>query len=314
MSELPFVPYEGPEPYIFVSYAHANKDKVYPVIKRLHEMGYRLWYDEGIQGGEKWWSVITQHLNESCYMLLFVTPDAVKSEWVADEVFEAREQKISIFPIYLQHTKQISLPIKRYHYIEKWVFASEDNFFEKLCQGLPEKTKQSEIVPINMSFPETTINIALTSLIHEASHFYSPKSNLVKGYSCVDGKICRYYGNDKTIIIPTIINDSPVAEISFIQDAEGEPVAGAFELAPIENIVLPPTLVKINSLAFMHCEDLVHVAFLDDVTYIADNAFGDINHPPNPNLTFHCPKNSYAEQYARKHNIKVKYTDQEVLT
>jgi len=148
LSELPFVPYEGPEPYIFVSYAHANKDKVYPIIKQLHEKGYRLWWDEGIRGGDKWWRKIVQHIHSSCYMLLFVTSEAVESEWVEDEVMEAREHKIAIFPIYLQRLTQIHLPIKKYHFIEKWAFPSEDSFTKELCRGLPERTKRSAPKPI----------------------------------------------------------------------------------------------------------------------------------------------------------------------
>jgi len=42
---------------------------------------------------------------------------------------------------------------------------------------------------------------------------------------------------------------------------------------------------------------------------IQEIAFGDEDNPPNPNLTFHCPRGSYAEEYAREHNFKVEYTD-----
>ena len=44
--------YEGKEPYIFVSYAHANADVVTPILDQLHNAGYRFWFDEGIYSGD----------------------------------------------------------------------------------------------------------------------------------------------------------------------------------------------------------------------------------------------------------------------
>ena len=42
--QIPFEAYSGGKPYIFVSYAHANKGMVFPLIKQLHDKGYRIWY------------------------------------------------------------------------------------------------------------------------------------------------------------------------------------------------------------------------------------------------------------------------------
>lgn len=42
----PIPAYKGSEPYIFLSYAHKNADKVLPEIDRLRKLGYHVWYDE----------------------------------------------------------------------------------------------------------------------------------------------------------------------------------------------------------------------------------------------------------------------------
>ena len=47
-------PYEGTDPYIFISYAHRDKDRVLPVLRSLSERGYRIWFDEGIDPGTEW--------------------------------------------------------------------------------------------------------------------------------------------------------------------------------------------------------------------------------------------------------------------
>ena len=55
--ERPFPAYKGDDSYIFVSYAHADADEVYPEITWLKEAGINIWYDEGISAGH---SPITQ--------------------------------------------------------------------------------------------------------------------------------------------------------------------------------------------------------------------------------------------------------------
>ena len=49
--EKPFSAYQGSDPYIFVSYAHADRDEVFECIGRLHKDGFRIWSDEGITPG-----------------------------------------------------------------------------------------------------------------------------------------------------------------------------------------------------------------------------------------------------------------------
>ena len=48
------VAYKGDQPYIFISYAHKDSNIVLPIIARLQQDGYRVWYDEGIALGSSW--------------------------------------------------------------------------------------------------------------------------------------------------------------------------------------------------------------------------------------------------------------------
>ena len=41
------IPFEGKEPYIFVSYCHADKEILYPLFEQMAMDGYRIWYDDG---------------------------------------------------------------------------------------------------------------------------------------------------------------------------------------------------------------------------------------------------------------------------
>lgn len=57
-------PYEGTQPYIFVSYAHKNDAAVLEIIGALQSRGFRVWYDEGIEAGSEWPESIASHLSE----------------------------------------------------------------------------------------------------------------------------------------------------------------------------------------------------------------------------------------------------------
>ena len=58
----PDKPYEGKEPYIFISYSHKDMSKVFRIIRRLQDEGYRVWYDEGIDPATEWDENIAQHI------------------------------------------------------------------------------------------------------------------------------------------------------------------------------------------------------------------------------------------------------------
>ena len=39
------VAYKGEQPYIFISYAHKDSDVVLPIVAKLQQDGYRVWYE-----------------------------------------------------------------------------------------------------------------------------------------------------------------------------------------------------------------------------------------------------------------------------
>jgi len=71
--------YEGPENYIFISYAHKDTEKVLPILETLCSRGYRIWYDDGITPGSEWPEDIAQHLNGCAMAIAFVSPNSMAS-------------------------------------------------------------------------------------------------------------------------------------------------------------------------------------------------------------------------------------------
>ena len=93
--------YEGNKPYLFVSYAHADSEKVLPVIRALYDQKYRAWYDEGIAPGSEWPQNITSHIKRASAFLAFVSPNYLSSPNCENEAHLAVEQKKALIPIRL---------------------------------------------------------------------------------------------------------------------------------------------------------------------------------------------------------------------
>ena len=79
MKDTNFRPYEGQEPYIFISYAHKNSDRVVPILEKLDQAGYRVWYDDGIAPGSEWPEYIAEHLNGCSVAIAFISQDSIDS-------------------------------------------------------------------------------------------------------------------------------------------------------------------------------------------------------------------------------------------
>jgi hypothetical protein len=136
--QIPFKAYSGDKPYIFVSYAHVNKDIVFPLIKQLHDKGYRVWYDEGIDPSTEWRKIITEHLMPATAVLVFLSPEAVNSKFVNREVSLADEENIPIVPVLLKETeltKDLRLTLTLLQRIDYFNYSDDEAFFVDLLRA-----------------------------------------------------------------------------------------------------------------------------------------------------------------------------------
>jgi len=147
MTEIqpPFEAYLGDVPYLFVSYAHADKDSVYPLIDILHNKKVRIWYDEGIPASSNWIEQIADKIIKCSCFLVFITPNVLESDHVRDEISLAKMEKKKMFVIYLKDTKltpEIKLQFIRIQALFKYRM-TEAVFWRKLMNELSEVTSSS---------------------------------------------------------------------------------------------------------------------------------------------------------------------------
>ena len=100
----PFEAYSGEEHYAFVSYAHADKQLVYESMVWLRDNGVNIWYDEGIPPAGEWVEEIATAIKGARLFLVFLTPHAVDSRYVRNEVGYAMSLGKDILSVYLRET------------------------------------------------------------------------------------------------------------------------------------------------------------------------------------------------------------------
>lgn len=144
-----FAPYEGKEPYIFVSYAHANSPDVMAVISHMHARGYRIWYDEGIEVGSEWPECIAEHLSAAHLMLAFVSNAYMKSDNCRREMHYALSKRIKVINIFLEETAMtpgMEMQIGNIFALMKYTM-SDKVFFDKLYSA-PLLNSESFFAPV----------------------------------------------------------------------------------------------------------------------------------------------------------------------
>lgn len=104
MSNMPPA-YEGDKPYIFISYAHKNTDKVMPAIQALEEVGYPVWYDAGIQVGTEWPEYIARHLLNCSLVIAFISKESIASPNCRQEIVYALDKRKPIITVHLDEEK-----------------------------------------------------------------------------------------------------------------------------------------------------------------------------------------------------------------
>lgn len=70
----------------------------------------------------------------------------------------------------------------------------------------------------------------------------------------------------------------------------------------LRDVILPETIKRIDNFAFYNCIKLEKINLPSSISFIADGAFDRCD-----NLTIHCEKGSYAEEFAKGRGIPVSY-------
>jgi len=90
------IPCDDSQPFIFVSYAHRDSDRVFPIIEYLQSQGYPVWFDEGIDPGSEWDEMIAMHVKKCACMLAMISEAYIASDNCRDELNFASKRKVAV--------------------------------------------------------------------------------------------------------------------------------------------------------------------------------------------------------------------------
>jgi len=103
---------------IFFSYARADEEFALKLAKSLRSAGANLWIDQlDIPVGARWDRAVTQALKIAKSVLVILSPAAVESDNVMDEVSFALDQKKLVVPV-LYKNCEVPLRLRRVQYID----------------------------------------------------------------------------------------------------------------------------------------------------------------------------------------------------
>ncbi len=134
----PFNAYEGEEAFLFVSYTHKDKSKVYPIIKKLYDKGINIWYDEGIPLSTDWCNTLAEKIMDSKIFLSFISNHVPESENTQDEIQFAINEGKTFLAIYLTDsglTPGLKMRMRRIQGIQKFEM-EEKRFYNKLLNEI----------------------------------------------------------------------------------------------------------------------------------------------------------------------------------
>ena len=104
MVKPPFHAHDGVADYVFVTYAHADADVVYPELERIHEQDINFWYDEGITGGSVWRDKLAQKISASNGLCFFASSLSIASKHCVQEISFALDEGIPVLVVFLDDT------------------------------------------------------------------------------------------------------------------------------------------------------------------------------------------------------------------
>jgi hypothetical protein len=139
----PFSAYDGIKPYLFCSYAHSDMNEVFKIINKINQMGYRIWYDEGITPGIEWPEAIGRALLKCDQYIVFMTPNAINSRNVRNEINLAYSKEKDLLVIFLEPTRLsggMQLQLGTVHCIKKYELTSPQ-FYSTLDKVLKSDLK-----------------------------------------------------------------------------------------------------------------------------------------------------------------------------
>ena len=98
---------------VFLSYSRTDSEVMLRVTDDLRKRGFSVWNDEALEPGTPSWKDAIEAAIEGSYtIVVLLSPDAKKSEWIERELDYARAQNVTIIPVIVRGETQNAVPFE----------------------------------------------------------------------------------------------------------------------------------------------------------------------------------------------------------
>ena len=145
--------YIGNEPFVFISYAHGDKQIAERVIVGLKRKMCRVFYDDGLTPGESWNDELAEKLIKCDCVIVLLTNNSTSSKYVRTELNFAIAKDKTVIPIKFGNTilsPGIEMMLSSYQFIDVDSFNDKndlEDLIEKLVNVLPINVFSTKRVP-----------------------------------------------------------------------------------------------------------------------------------------------------------------------
>ncbi|MBR0294870.1 MAG: leucine-rich repeat protein [Bacilli bacterium] len=263
--------YLGNNPYLFISYAHKDKELLSPFVNALQDK-YHVWYDDGLMLGEEWTEDIIEHIKNCAIFIFFATNNSLKSDYCKKEINFASSKGVPFINIFIEDAKIPDWFEFSYSHVQRCecFMNNKEEFIAYLERKLPKELFDK--------LQETSVDIKEKESKTKKDAIKDNKEEFVmKG-----DVLTKYLGHQTIVNLPSNIikiddlafKDNPYIKKVVINDNVKDIGFGAFSnCLSLEEVVLPTNLRKISGEVFSNCTSLKEIIFPSSLEEIDESAF-----------------------------------------
>ena len=306
VGRIPYPAYRGDEPYIFISYARLDKDRVYEEIKRFNDAGYHVWYDEGITPGNEWSDAIAEALAKCAVFVVILTPTSAPREAVLNEISFALDEGKPFLAIYLEDTELppgLRLRISRKQAILKYNMTDEEYEFKSSEAFTRFGLKRNNVESVTT--PETKKAESVSVKPYQLSD--EQKANIARiqnspareiDFEWIGSTLKKFHGIQKNVVIPS--RATAIMSEAFTSGL------------PIESVTIPASVNRLQFASFDKCNNLKEARIEGrDVKIENVDTIGAFSNCPQ--LVVYCYKDSMThDELKRTHQGEIRFIEESV--
>jgi len=296
-----FEPYNGRDPYIFISYSHADNDVVNGLMNTLVREKFRLWYDAGLEVGNDFRDELVEKIQNCCAMIFFASDRSFSSKYCATEIINAVKYEKKIFPFFLAKSGDVSVPVQLEMVIgnlhQIFYFDNPDKCINELIGALPKEAMHALAISPDgiitkckdgnsvIRIPDFNEEKRVSAIGEGAFRLCITLEKITFGANIkkIGSEAFRGCSAIKELVIPEVVDS--IGESAFrdcisleklVIERNIDIMDRAFENCPVlHTIILPNDFAEVNNGVFNSCKALTTVDLPDSVTIIGESAFSD---------------------------------------